>query len=491
MNGEFLSAIERIERQKGISKEILLEAIESALVSAARKVIDDPEISKEDISVQIDKETGAIHVYSDDEEIRNEKFGRIAAQTAKQVMIQKIREAERDVVHEKYSLKVGTIINGQVHRFERGNIIVELDDAEALLPRSQQIAGEKFRQGEDIRALLLKVERGTSGSDIILSRADKDFVKHLFSLEVPEISDGIVEIKGIAREAGDRSKVAVWSKDEKVDAVGACVGMKGSRVRDIVRELSGERIDVVRWNEDIREYIPAAVSPAEISKMVIDRKIKRITITVPQDQLSILIGKKGRNIRLASKLVGWDLKAESLEEEIQIATSSLEELSEPIREVLIDAGFDSVEKICNTSREELLNVEGLEEEDVENVLEIAREVYLNGQARKEVGEEKDLQGKTKEDEADHESDLEKEEVASEKPAHDVPSEDPENSEGQDDLKEKEETTDPPAEKKEAVSEETAKRSGEKDLDAKDTPREGRSDEEGSSVSENQQQRKES
>ncbi|MBU1894878.1 MAG: transcription termination factor NusA [Candidatus Omnitrophica bacterium] len=269
MNMELLTALERIEREKGIDKEILFEAIESALVSAAKKVIDDPSISKEDIMVKINKESGEINIFSEGIEIQSQRFGRIAAQTAKQVIIQKIREAERDVVSDKYVKKVGTIISGSVHRFEKGNIIVEVDDAEAVVPKTEQIPREKFRQGEMIRAYLLKVERGSGAPEIILSRADAGFVKKLFELEVPEISQGIVEIKSIAREAGERTKIAVCSKDEKIDPVGACVGMRGSRVRDIVKELHGERIDIVKWNDDIREYLPAAVNPAEVTKMVL------------------------------------------------------------------------------------------------------------------------------------------------------------------------------------------------------------------------------
>ena len=259
MNGELLTALERLEREKGISKEVLFSAIESALVSAARKVIDDPNVEKEDITVKMNKETGEIKVYSDGEEVKSGKFGRIAAQTAKQVIIQKIREAERDVIHDKYQDKIGAIVSGAVHRFDKGNVIVEMDETEAVLPKSEQIPRERFRQGEGIRAYLQRVEKGAAGLEIILSRTDPGFVKKLFELEVPEISQGIVEIKAIAREAGERTKIAVCSKEEKIDPVGACVGMRGSRVRDIVRELHGERIDIVRWNADIREYLKAAV----------------------------------------------------------------------------------------------------------------------------------------------------------------------------------------------------------------------------------------
>ncbi|MFH1305971.1 MAG: transcription termination factor NusA [Candidatus Omnitrophota bacterium] len=369
MNGELLTALERIEREKGISKEILFEAIESALASAARKVIDDPDISKEDITVNINKETGKIEIFAEGEEVKSARFGRIAAQTAKQVMIQKIREAERDVVYAKYTKKVGIIISGSVHRFEKGKVIVELDDTEAILPRSGQIPRERFRQGEVIRAYLLKVDRETGAPEIILSRTDEGFVKKLFELEVPEISQGIVEIKAMAREAGERTKVAVCSKDEKVDPVGACVGMRGSRVRDIVKELHGERIDIVRWNDDIREYLPAAVSPAEIIKMVIDRAKKSITLTVPRDQLALLIGKKGRNIRLASKLLDWELIAESAEEEKEkVLLSDISGVGKKVRVTLEEAGYNTARELSKASVEDLSGLSGIGPKTAEKIL---------------------------------------------------------------------------------------------------------------------------
>ncbi|MFH1552044.1 MAG: transcription termination factor NusA [Candidatus Omnitrophota bacterium] len=377
MNGELLNALERIEREKGISKQILFEAIESALVSAARKVIDDPHVSKEDIIVNMNKDTGEITIFSEGEEIRSELFGRIAAQTAKQVIIQKIREAERDVISDKYAKKVGTIISGAVHRFEKGNLIVELDDTEAVLPRSEQIPRERFRQGESIRAYLLKVEESGGGPEIILSRTDAGFVKKLFELEVPEISQGIVEIKSVAREAGERTKIAVCSKDEKVDPVGACVGMRGSRVRDIVKELHGERIDIVRWDDDIREYVQAAVSPAEISKMVIDRENETIKLTVPRDQLSLLIGKKGRNIRLASKLLEWQLIAEAAAEVINIPLSGLEGIGKKSLEAMEEAGYDNVGKALEAGAQGLMELKGIGGKTAQKIIEICEEARLS------------------------------------------------------------------------------------------------------------------
>ncbi|MGB3242465.1 MAG: transcription termination factor NusA, partial [Candidatus Omnitrophota bacterium] len=386
MNEELLAALERIEREKGISKEILFKAIESALISAARKVIGDKDIDKEDITVRIDDKTGEVKVYEQDTEIKSEKFGRIAAQTAKQVIIQKIREAERDVVFEKYLQKAGTIVSGSVHRFEKGNIIVELDDTEAVLPKSEQIPREKFRQGEVVRAYLLKVERETGAPEIILSRADEGFVRKLFELEVPEISQGIIEIKAIAREVGERTKIAVHSKEDKVDPVGACVGMRGSRVKDIVREMHGERIDIVRWSDDIREYVKNAISPAEIVKIDIYREQEKMTLYVNQDQLSLVIGKKGRNIRLASKLLGWELTVESLGVR-EVLLSEIKEIDEETRGILEEAGYENAKRVHDAGLEEILKIEGIDEEAVKNIVSACEVILAAIAAEYEAAEE--------------------------------------------------------------------------------------------------------
>ncbi len=305
MENELLTILEQLERDKGISKETLIEAVESAVVSAARKIWT---VNKEeDIKVVLDRKTGKITAWAGQEEIHSSEFGRIAAQTAKQVVIQKIREAEKDVIFNEYNARIGQIISGAVYRFERGNIIVDLGKAEALIPRSEQSNKEEFRQGERIRAYLLEVRRDIRGPQIVLSRTNVNFVKRLFDLEVPEIYEGIIEIKAIARDPGERTKIAVFSKDEKIDCVGACVGMRGSRVKTIVTELHGEKIDIVRHSDDIKEYIQAALSPAEISQMQLISEEKRVNIIVDEDQLSLAIGKYGQNVRLASKLVGWEL----------------------------------------------------------------------------------------------------------------------------------------------------------------------------------------
>jgi transcription termination/antitermination protein NusA len=443
MNGELLSALERIEREKGISKDILFESIESALVSAARKVIDDPSISKEDIAVTMNKETGEITVYAEGEEVENERFGRIAAQTAKQVIIQKIREAERDVIFEKYISKVGAIISGAVHRFEKGNVIIELDDAEAILPKSGQIPGERFRQGEQIRAYILDVSRSGSGPEIVLSRTDEGFVKRLFALEVPEISQGIVEIRAIAREAGERTKIAVHSKDEKVDPVGSCVGMRGSRVRDIVKELHGERIDIIRWYDDIRDLLPSVVSPAEVSRMVIERENKRITMTVPRDQLSLLIGKRGRNIRLASKLMGWDLQAEAERERLGTPIAEVNGVTAKAAEALTEAGYGDIDKVLDGGVEMLTGIKGVGAKTAEKIFSscetaytdaigemdrIKKELTTRPEAERQSASDTEAQGTETENESPAEPEPE------DKPQIDVPAEDESKGEAKDEDK---------------------------------------------------------
>ncbi|MBD3425675.1 MAG: transcription termination factor NusA [Candidatus Omnitrophica bacterium] len=459
MNGALLTALERIEREKGISKDILFAAIESALVSAARKVIDDPDISKEDITVTMDQETGEITVFSEGEVVENERFGRIAAQTAKQVIIQKIREAERDVIFEKYEKKVGSIVSGGVHRFEKGNVIVELDDTEALLPKSGQIPRERFRQGEQIRAYLQKVERGTSGPEIILSRTDEGFVKKLFELEVPEISQGIVEIKSIAREAGERTKIAVSSKEEKVDPVGACVGMRGSRVRDIVRELHGERIDIVRWDDDIRTYLKTAVSPAEISQMVVDRESKTITLVVPQDQLSLLIGKKGRNIRLASKLLGWELIAESTEVVWEIPITEVQGIGEKTLKTLEGAGFDSVEKVLQSGAEGLLELDGVGQKTAEKIIAACEDAAAQVEAQEA------------EEAAEKESEASQEEAVEEAPEEEAAEEAEQPKEPEEEMPEEQGKTPAEEEAAEEVPEEETSEEAEEEKAEDETPSE--------------------
>jgi N utilization substance protein A len=369
-SNELLGILEQLERDKGIKKEILIEAVEAAVASAARKLwtVD----KEEDIRAVLDIKTGKLTAYAGDEEIRSSEFGRIAAQTAKQVVIQRIREAEKDVIFEEYQERIGEIISGAVYRFEKGNIIVDLGKTEAYIPRKEQSSKEEFRQGDRIRAYVLDVRRENRGPQIVLSRAHPNFIKRLFQLEVPEIFEGIVEIKAIARDVGERTKIAVYSKDEKVDCVGACVGMRGSRVKNIVSELQGEKIDIVRHASDIKEYIQAALSPAEISQIQLDFDDKKANIIVADDQLSLAIGKHGQNVRLASQLVEWELNLFSFEQwkalqeeegsdeetEEEVSIADLSGVGDKAIGQLTEAGFDMLEKIAEASVDDLTQIKG-------------------------------------------------------------------------------------------------------------------------------------
>src|SRR3989344_8957085 len=305
MESELLGILEQLERDKGINKEILIQAVESAVASAAKKIWT---IGKEEeIKVVLNRKTGKLTAFAGEQEIRSSEFGRIAAQTAKQVVVQKIREAEKDVIFAEYQARIGQIISGSVYRFEKGSIIVDLGKTEAYIPRSEQSKREEFRQGDRVRAYILDVRRENKGPQVILSRGNPNFIRRLFELEVPEIYEGIVEVKAISRDVGERTKIAVYSKDDKVDCVWACVGMRGARVKNIVSEIQGEKIDIVRYSSDIKEYIQAALSPAEISQIQVNHQDKKANIIVADDQLSLAIGRHGQNVRLASELVGWEL----------------------------------------------------------------------------------------------------------------------------------------------------------------------------------------
>ncbi len=408
MNEELLTVLEHIEREKGIDKEFLFKAIESALTSAARKIMGNKEA---EVAATIDRATGEIKILSEGKEIRSAEFGRIAAQTAKQVIIQKIREAERDIIFEEYQKRIGTITSGTVHRFEKGDIVLDLGKTEAVLPKSQQCPRERYKQGDRVRAYILEVTKTSHGPQIILSRSDAAFVKKLFEIEVPEITEGIVEIRSVSREAGERTKLAVWSKDDKVDPVGACVGMRGSRVKDIVRELQGERVDIIRWSDDLKEYVKASLSPTEIMDIKIDKVNKKIEVIVPDDQLSIGIGKHGQNIRLASKLIGWEMDIRGKEEKAKLTAEALggpakEEavVPEPAAEsseagskeeeptekgpegkltdiegvgpkaekILIGAGYDTVEKIKVLTVEDLTKLDGIGQKTAEKIIKSAK-----------------------------------------------------------------------------------------------------------------------
>ena len=341
MNLEFINALDEIEKDKGISKEVLLEAIESALLSAYKKDFG----SKENVRVELDSEQGEVKVYSRrkvveevensnfeislekakdkdpnyevgdilEKEVTPENFGRIAAQTAKQVVMQRIREAERDVIYDHYKRKEGELITGTIQRFHYDNILIDMGKTEAILPPPEQIPGEVYEKGKRIKLYIVEVSTTTKGPRILVSRTHPGLLKRLFELEVPEIFDGTVEIKAVAREAGYRSKMAVFSAEENVDPVGACVGPKGMRVQAIVDQLNGEKIDIIKWNDDPAELIANALNPAEVLKVVTNEEEKEAKVVVPDFQLSLAIGKEGQNARLAAKLTGWkvDIKKES------------------------------------------------------------------------------------------------------------------------------------------------------------------------------------
>ncbi|MFZ5642396.1 MAG: transcription termination factor NusA [Bacillota bacterium] len=346
MNTEFLDALNDLEKEKGIAVGVLLEAIEAALLSAYKRNFG----SLQNARVSIDRDTGEFKVYSQrtvvdevtdprleislaeareidpryelDEIVENEvtprNFGRIAAQTAKQVVVQRIREAERNIIYEEFANREGDIVTGVIQRVEQKNVYIELGKTEAILTPSEQMPGEDYRHGGRVKAYIVEVKKTNKAPQIIVSRTHPGLLKRLFELEVPELYEGTVELKAVAREAGHRSKIAVYSKDENVDPVGACVGPKGMRVQSIVNELNGEKIDIIKWNPDPSKFVAASLSPAKVVAVEIWDEEKVARVIVPDYQLSLAIGKEGQNARLAAKLTNWkiDIKSESQMEEI-------------------------------------------------------------------------------------------------------------------------------------------------------------------------------
>ncbi len=318
-------------------------------------------------------------------------FGRIAAQTAKQVIVQKVREAERLRQYEEFKDRVGEIVNGAVKRVEFGNVIVDLGRGEAILRRDEIIPREHFRRNDRVRALIYDVREESRGPQIFLSRTKPDFVRSLFAQEVPEVYDGVIEIRAAARDPGSRAKIAVISKDSSIDPVGACVGMRGSRVHAVVNELQGERIDIIPWADDPATFIVNALAPAEAAKVVIDEEDNRIEVIVPDDQLSLAIGRRGQNVRLASQLTGWSIdimteeqESERRQEEIRARTQSFIEsldVDDVIAHLLVAEGFSSVDDIAFAEIEELLTIEGFDEEIAEELRRRAQDFVLAEQER--------------------------------------------------------------------------------------------------------------
>jgi len=371
MSVDLVRIVDSIHRDKNISKDILFEGIQSALATAAKKHYPDAA----EILVNIDPDSGQIEATKDGARMDPAELGRIAAQTAKQVIIQKIREAERDSLYEEFEDQRGDLVTGTVQRFEGGAVLVNLGKTDALLPRSEQIPGESHHPNERIRAVILDVRKVGQRVKIILSRTHPDFVRRLFELEIPEIADQIITIRALAREAGYRSKVAVSSIDSKVDAVGACVGVRGTRIKNIVDELGGERIDIVRWNESLQVLIPNALQPAEIDEVMLCQLLGRAIVLVREDQLSLAIGRRGQNVRLASKLVGWDIEimtSEELDELIEKAVASftrIDGVDTDLAEKLVEQGILSYDDLSVMEIADLINtIEGLSEDQTVEIV---------------------------------------------------------------------------------------------------------------------------
>lgn len=368
---EILRIVDAIHRDKNIDKEFVFQAIEAALVTAlARQYGETAEIV-----IAIDRDDGSISGTHDGQPIESaELAGRIGAQTAKQVIIQKIREAERDAIHDEFEEQVGHMVSGVVTRFEGATATVQLGSHEAILPRSEQIPGESYHPNERIRATIFEVRKVGSRVKIILSRIRPQLVQRLFEQEIPEIADGVIEIRAIAREPGYRSKVAVISSDNRIDCVGACVGVRGNRIKNIVEELGGERIDIVRWNDDLQVLVPNALQPAEVDEVILCQMLGRGIVLVREDQLSLAIGRRGQNVRLASKLCGWDIEImtqEELDQQIERATAgyaSIEGLDESLAERLVGEGFLSYDDLSVIEPDDLMEMGGLSAEAVDAIV---------------------------------------------------------------------------------------------------------------------------
>jgi N utilization substance protein A len=400
--------IDQIAKDKGIDRKVIVGALEEAMLQAAHKKYG----AEKEIEARFNDETGEVELFefrtvvetitdadtqvliakareldpeveSGDEigvKLPSAEFGRILAQVAKQVIIQRVREAERGIVFDEYKDRKGEVVNGIVRRFEKGSLIVDLGRAEAVLPAKEQVARESYRPGDRIRAYVLDVNKEAKGPQIILSRASIELLNKLFESEVPEIYEGIVTIESAAREPGVRSKIAVASRDSDVDPVGACVGMKGSRVQAVVQELRGERIDIVPWSPDPARYVCSALSPAQVSKVIIDEGAKSMDVIVPDDQLSLAIGRKGQNVRLAVQLTGWriDIKSESKMREMAAwlarAVSVVDGWGEPEADILLNQGVTSLDDLANCPVEMLMQLPGIDESGARAVKQRASEL---------------------------------------------------------------------------------------------------------------------
>ncbi len=405
MNPELIRIVDNIARDKNIDRESIFQDLEAAMVSAIRKSFGREEADL-DIVVNIDRSTGAISAYKDEEEIDIRRLGRIPAQTAKQVMIQKIKADERDSIFAEFVQRKGEIINGIAGRYEGGSLVINFSRAEGVMPKAEQIIGETHHPGERIRCLILDVRDTASQVKIILSRTHPDFIRRLFELEVPEVAEGIIEIKVLAREAGYRTKVAVNSNDDKVDAVGACVGVRGSRIRNIVDELGGEKIDIVRWSDSSQVLIANGLKPAEVSEIAICFELGRATVVVSEDQLSLAIGKHGQNVRLAARLTGWDidiltpLEYNREVERLVACLKDVEGIDDTFVDKLLALGIISVLDLEEVGLAPLVEELGVEESLAEGIVAAASEEAKRLAAEKSKKQAEDLLEQEKKKEID-------------------------------------------------------------------------------------------
>ena len=421
MMPELKKVIDQVSREKGVEREVLIKTLEEAVRAAAKKKLG----NNYDLEINYNDEMGEIEVFEFKEvveqvtnehlEISMEKaheidpesevgdslgvkmdtdlLGRIAAQSAKQVIMQRLREAERNIVYDDYKDRRGEIIHGIVQRFDKKAIIANLGRTEAELPVKEQIPKETYRQGDRIRAYILDVKPFRRGPQIILSRSHPNFLSSLFENEVPEISEGIVNVTQVAREPGSRAKIAVTSRDSDVDPVGACVGMKGSRVQAVVQELKGEKIDIVPWDPDPAKFICNALAPAEITRVIVDESNKSMEVVVPDDQLSLAIGRRGQNVRLASKISGWNLDVTSetdynrVLKEAYNSLLSLDGIGEATATNLYQGGFRSVEDVAKSNIDELIQVKGISDEKAKKLIESATRYIESREIDKDTEEE--------------------------------------------------------------------------------------------------------
>lgn len=372
---DILRYVDSLHMEKNIDKELVFNAIEAALQTAARRQYGEDA----DITVSLDRSNGRVGAILDGEELGEDQIGRIGAQTAKQVIIQKVREAERDSLITEYHEQIGDTVAGIIGRVEGGVATVNLGNVEAILPRSEQIPGETLHAGERVRAVVFEVRSAGNRVRVVLSRTRTQLVQRLFEQEIPELSEGVISINSISREPGYRSKVAVSSEDTQIDPIAVCVGYRGSRIKAVREELAGEHIDVVRYSDDPEVLIPNALQPAEVEQVLLCDMIGRAIVLVQEDQLSLAIGRRGQNVRLASKLCGWDIEIMTggeLEEQIERAVeafSQLDDMTPEISQVLVEQGYLSYDDLSVIEPDQFVEISGLSEEQVDRIVEMAEE----------------------------------------------------------------------------------------------------------------------